>query len=105
LNFLNSVRIQLKKNASYELYAVSNHSGGLGGGHYTAYAKNKEDGRWYNFNDSFASEVQDPSRIVSCSAYVLFYKRKRLQSNATTNNNITSTSNQSNDKLDHLTEV
>lgn len=23
----------------YELYAVSNHYGGLGGGHYTAYAK------------------------------------------------------------------
>jgi len=24
----------------YDLYAVSNHFGGLGGGHYTAYAKN-----------------------------------------------------------------
>jgi len=24
----------------YELYAISNHYGGLGGGHYTAYAKN-----------------------------------------------------------------
>jgi hypothetical protein len=27
--------------AKYELYAVSNHYGGLGGGHYTAYAKNR----------------------------------------------------------------
>jgi len=68
----------------YELYAVSNHSGGLGGGHYTAYAKNKEDNRWYNFNDSFASEAQDTSRIVSSSAYVLFYRRKRPQANTTT---------------------
>ena len=25
----------------YELYAISNHYGGLGGGHYTAYAKVK----------------------------------------------------------------
>ena len=24
----------------YDLYAVSNHFGGLGGGHYTAYCKN-----------------------------------------------------------------
>lgn len=29
----------------YELYAVSNHYGGLGGGHYTAYAKNG--GKWH----------------------------------------------------------
>lgn len=28
----------------YELYAISNHYGGLGGGHYTAYAKNGD--RW-----------------------------------------------------------
>lgn len=34
----------------YELYAVSNHYGGLGGGHYTAYGKNN--GRWFEFNDS-----------------------------------------------------
>lgn len=36
---------------SYELYAVSNHFGGLGGGHYTAFAKNPENGRWYDFDD------------------------------------------------------
>ena len=28
------------KKLIYDLYAVSNHFGGLGGGHYTAYAKN-----------------------------------------------------------------
>ena len=26
--------------AIYDLYAVSNHFGGMGGGHYTAFAKN-----------------------------------------------------------------
>ena len=36
--------------AEYDLYAVSNHYGGLGGGHYTAYGKNN--GKWYEFNDS-----------------------------------------------------
>lgn len=44
----------------YELYAVSNHYGSLGGGHYTAYAKNGE--RWYSFNDSSVSAVE-PGRI------------------------------------------
>lgn len=30
-----------KQRVIYDLYAVSNHFGGLGGGHYTACAKNK----------------------------------------------------------------
>lgn len=30
---------------------VSNHFGGLGGGHYTACAKNVTTKKWYNFND------------------------------------------------------
>ena len=30
----------------YDLFAVSEHSGGLGGGHYTACCKNSLDGRW-----------------------------------------------------------
>lgn len=34
----------------YDLIAVDDHYGGLGGGHYTAYAKNFVDGRWYNYN-------------------------------------------------------
>jgi len=59
----------------YDLFAVSNHSGGLGGGHYTAYAKNKHDNHWYLFNDSSVSLAgSDP--IVSSAAYVLFYTRR-----------------------------
>lgn len=34
----------------YDLIAVDDHYGGLGGGHYTAYAKNFVDGRWYSYN-------------------------------------------------------
>lgn len=30
-----------KKQVIYDLYAISNHFGGIGGGHYTAFAKNK----------------------------------------------------------------
>eukprot|EP00123_Amoebidium_parasiticum_P006322 comp17299_c0_seq1/m.16441 comp17299_c0_seq1/g.16441 ORF comp17299_c0_seq1/g.16441 comp17299_c0_seq1/m.16441 type:complete len:906 (-) comp17299_c0_seq1:89-2806(-) len=61
--------------AMYDLHAVSNHMGGLGGGHYTAYAKNKVDGQWYNFDDASASLTSLP-RIKSSSAYVLFYSRR-----------------------------
>ncbi|XP_078369197.1 ubiquitin carboxyl-terminal hydrolase 4-like [Oculina patagonica] len=59
----------------YKLIAVSNHYGGMGGGHYTAYAKNCRDGRWYSFDDSSVSSV-DEDQIVSKAAYVLFYQRQ-----------------------------
>ena len=43
----------------YDCYAVSNHFGGTGGGHYTAFAKNPLDNKWYNFDDSTVSEVSE----------------------------------------------
>ena len=60
----------------YDLFGVSEHSGGLGGGHYTAIAQNFKNKRWYAFNDSSVTEA-DASRAVSPQAYVLFYKRSR----------------------------
>lgn len=38
------------KSPIYDLFAVDNHYGGLGGGHYTAFAKNFYDGKWYEYN-------------------------------------------------------
>lgn len=38
------------KEAVYDLFAVDNHYGGLGGGHYTAFAQNFYDKRWYEYN-------------------------------------------------------
>ena len=38
------------KSYVYDLFAVDNHYGGLGGGHYTAMAKNFNDGCWYDYN-------------------------------------------------------
>jgi ubiquitin carboxyl-terminal hydrolase 4/11/15 len=58
--------------AVYDLYAVSNHFGGLGGGHYTAYVSTAE-GEWYEMNDSSVSRTD---RVVSPAAYVLFYRRR-----------------------------
>ena len=38
------------KELVYDLFAVDNHYGGLGGGHYTACAKNFFDHQWYEYN-------------------------------------------------------
>ena len=40
------------RSAKYELFAVSEHSGTLGGGHYTASGRNFLNNKWYRFNDS-----------------------------------------------------
>jgi ubiquitin carboxyl-terminal hydrolase 4/11/15 len=59
----------------YDLFAVDNHYGGLGGGHYTAYAKNFYDGNWYDYNDSSVSR-RSAEGVVSTAAYLLFYRRR-----------------------------
>ncbi|XP_021757775.1 ubiquitin carboxyl-terminal hydrolase 10-like [Chenopodium quinoa] len=62
----------------YELYAISNHYGGLGGGHYSAYAKLIEEDKWYHFDDSHVSPVSEAD-IKTSAAYVLFYRRVKVE--------------------------
>ncbi|KAM3738102.1 hypothetical protein ACB098_09G108300 [Castanea mollissima] len=57
----------------YILYAISNHYGGLGGGHYTA-SINLGYGMWYEFDDEKVNPVSE-DRIKTSAAYVLFYRR------------------------------
>lgn len=64
----------------YELYAISNHYGGLGGGHYSAYCK-LNDGKWYHFDDSHVSPVNE-SDIKTSAAYVLFYQRVKTRASS-----------------------
>ncbi|XP_018492840.2 putative ubiquitin carboxyl-terminal hydrolase 11 [Raphanus sativus] len=63
----------------YELYAISNHYGGMGGGHYTAYAKLMDENKWYEYDDSRVTAI-DESEIKTSAAYVLFYRRVRSES-------------------------
>jgi ubiquitin carboxyl-terminal hydrolase 8 len=73
---LSNYVIGYKKNSYvYELYGVCNHSGGVLGGHYTAYVKNAN-GKWYHFNDTNVSEVGLIDSIISPKAYCLFYRKK-----------------------------
>ena len=59
---------------NYELYGISNHGGGSGGGHYWAYCRNN-DSKWYKYNDNIVSHL-NPDKVVSPEAYCLFYKLK-----------------------------
>jgi len=61
--------------ALYDLIGVSNHYGGMGGGHYTAYCRNREDGSWYHFDDTSVSPINEDA-VDSKAAYVLFYIRR-----------------------------
>eukprot|EP00736_Rhodelphis_marinus_P008417 Rmarinus@m.3361 len=59
---------------TYDLTAVCNHMGGMGGGHYTAFCM-REDGEWYNFDDARCTAMAAAS-LQGPSAYVLFYRRR-----------------------------
>ncbi|KAI9206643.1 uncharacterized protein BJ171DRAFT_566518 [Polychytrium aggregatum] len=64
---------------SYDLFATSNHMGGLGGGHYIAYTKNIDTEAWYQMNDSKVSPMpgDGPGANLGSSTYVLFYQKQR----------------------------
>jgi len=62
----------------YDLYGICNHSGGVHGGHYTAFVKNAND-KWYHFNDTFVTEVTNLHELITTKAYCLFYRKKTIQ--------------------------
>ena len=62
-----------KDHSKYDLFAVSQHYGGTGGGHYTAVCKNN--GKWFSYNDSSCHETNE-NDALSSAAYVLFYRRQ-----------------------------
>ncbi|KAL9224386.1 hypothetical protein vseg_000423 [Gypsophila vaccaria] len=59
----------------YELYALINHYGSMGSGHYTAHIKLLDEVRWYNFDDSHITAINE-DEVKTNAAYVLFYRRK-----------------------------
>ncbi|CAI0419696.1 unnamed protein product [Linum tenue] len=63
-----------KHSKHYVLYAISNHYGGMGGGHYTAFCLQHGHGNWYEFDDQRVLPISK-EKIRSAAAYVLFYRR------------------------------
>lgn len=68
----------------YELYALTNHYGGMGSGHYTAHIKLLDENRWYNFDDSHISPINEDD-VKSAAAYVLFYRRVKIGDSSVSN--------------------
>jgi ubiquitin carboxyl-terminal hydrolase 4/11/15 len=91
LDLAGKVGLPEDKGLVYDLFAVDNHYGGLGGGHYTACCRNFFDGKWYDYNgtsflgflirastdfpDSMVSQ-RNPDNVVTSAAYLLFYRRR-----------------------------
>jgi len=64
----------ISKETKYDLTGIVCHHGTAGGGHYTAYALNPINEEWYEFDDSYVTQVE-PSAVVNAEAYVLFYRK------------------------------
>ena len=65
--------VNAKTRNNYNLYAVSNHSGTMDGGHYTAICKHSTINKWFKYDDSDVSVLRDS--IVSPLSYILFYSK------------------------------
>jgi ubiquitin C-terminal hydrolase len=67
-----------RKNPLYNAYAIIQHHGVPGGGHYVAYCKNAINNKWYEFNDSTVVHIPDEElerEVVTRNAYVIFYEK------------------------------
>ena len=62
--------------AGYRLYATSNHTGTMDGGHYTAMCRHVKTGCWFRFDDTNVRKLDEPSSALKMpSSYILFYAR------------------------------
>ena len=44
-------------------------------GHYIAFCKNKENEKWYSFNDSSCNEIKNNDEIYKGSPYILLFEK------------------------------
>lgn len=58
----------------YNLFAVANHYGTSGGGHYVATARNPVTGHWYELDDDVVTRMDAAEPVDGSHAYVLFYE-------------------------------
>ncbi|XP_023243945.1 ubiquitin carboxyl-terminal hydrolase 2-like [Centruroides sculpturatus] len=104
-----TVHIRSYRWRTYNLYAISNHSGSTSSGHYTAFCKNPYSGQWQEFNDSRLLDrwrtynlyaISNHSGSTSSGHYTAFCKNpysgqwqefndSRVSKNITTNDLVT----------------
>ena len=74
LNLLNFVASKTG-NTFLKLYAVISHLGPSSmSGHFIAYIKNKNDKKWYKYNDSIVEPCKKIEEFREGMPYILFYK-------------------------------
>lgn len=56
----------------YEVFAIVDHHGSMGGGHYTAQAKNPLNQKWWFLDDDRTQGMEEP--FVGASTYILFLR-------------------------------
>lgn len=68
---------ELKRSGAqnYRLYASSNHSGTLDGGHYIAHSRHMSINKWFKYDDTEVREIVDSSTLKASTSYILFYSR------------------------------
>lgn len=66
-----------KESYIYELFGVTNHSGGSLGGHYTSYVKHCNNNKWFHFNDTNVTELNE-TMINNQNAYTFFLKKVNI---------------------------
>ncbi|XP_063067032.1 ubiquitin carboxyl-terminal hydrolase 20 isoform X2 [Engraulis encrasicolus] len=64
---------------TYDLLSVICHHGTAGSGHYIAYCQNVINGKWYEFDDQYVTEVHE-TVVQNAEAYVLFYRKSSEES-------------------------
>lgn len=62
----------------YDLFAVVNHRGDMGGGHYTSFVCKA--GEWFQCDDDIISRVL-PSEVLCSQGYLLFYIQRTIDCN------------------------
>ena len=72
--YLSNTDSGIESDYNYKLIAVSYYSGV----HYTTCALNYSNNKWYDFNDSYVSEVTDTKNIFRSNASLLVYCKSNL---------------------------
>lgn len=86
--------MQEVEDAAYSLYAVLVHYGETCySGHYTCFVKHQ--GQWHLFDDEKVTRNVSPAVVVKQNAYILFYKKNKVNSRTTSASAPLSTSSES----------
>ena len=75
IDITNLISFNFGKEIQYQLSGICTHLGASGSsGHYIAYCRNKENGKWYKFNDSSCDECKS-KEFYNGNPYLLFYEQ------------------------------